>query len=253
MAESILLEICVETIDDLHAAIEGGADRIELCSALAVGGLTPSAGLAAEAVRAARARGLAVRAMVRPRDGDFDYAQADLAVAEAEGAALLAQGVDGLVFGMGRDGMLDRAAMARWVQAMRAIRPDAGLTLHRAIDLADDPLAGVDLAADLGFDCILSSGGAIRASDGLGVLKAMRARAGNRLTIMPGSGIRAGNVAHVIAETGARAVHASAAETDGQSPDPRVIALGFANGPRRRTAREEVRALRRALDALAVG
>lgn len=248
MKAHVLLEVCVDTIDDLVAALDGGAERIELCSALSVGGLTPSAGFASRAVELAQGQSVPVRAMVRPRDGDFAYSAVDLETAEAEGIALLKLGVDGLVFGATRAAFLDRDALGRWCDAMRRVRPDVGLTLHRAIDLVADQLGAVDLAAELGFDCILSSGGAERADEGLPILDAMRERAGGRIAIMPGSGVRSANVVSIVEATGVGAVHASAAVGAGAAPDPRVLELGFAVGPRRRTCAREVHALRTALD-----
>lgn len=245
-----LLEICVDTLEDAAVAIAGGANRIELCSALSVGGLTPSAGLTQSVLALARPRGVAVRAMVRPRAGDFAYDPSDLEVARAEGAALLAQGVDGLVFGAARHGALDMAALDGWLLAMRGVRGDAGFTLHRAIDVVDDLPAAAIAAADLGFDCILSSGGERRAAEGLGTLAQMQQRAGERICIMPGSGVRSDNVADILRQTGARAVHASAAAPRSASPDPRAHALGFEAEPRRSAVLDEVRALRAAMDRL---
>lgn len=246
----VALEICVETMDDVHAALAGGADRIELCSALALGGLTPSAGLTAQAVAAVREAGASVRAMVRPRDGDFTYDADDLALAKAEGAALIAQGVDGLVFGAVRDDGLDIAALESWVASMRRERADIGLTLHRAIDLVADPVAAVEQAATLGFDLILTSGGAVQAIQAPTVIAAMEQVAAGRITIMPGSGVRSGNVAALLSQTRVRAAHASA-RVDSQPADPRALAMGFAAGARRQASREEVAALRRAIDAAA--
>lgn len=244
----ILLEICVETMPDLERAISGGADRIELCSALALGGLTPSAGLARLAVERLRASGKSVRAMVRPCAGDFAYDAAMLETAVAEGAALIDAGVDGLVFGAARNGRLDADALHGWITAMRKRRGNIGLTLHRAIDLVDDPVASVDLAVQLGFDHILTSGGVVKAPDALPVLAAMHKRADDRIVIMPGSGIRAAKVRQLIAATGVQAVHASAS-VEGEAPDPRALAMGFAQGAARRTSLAEVQALREALDA----
>lgn len=244
----VLLEICVETIADLDVALAGGADRIELCSALALGGLTPSSGLARLAVEKVRANGKALRAMVRSRDGDFAYDDAMLASLIAEGSALVDLGVDGLVFGAVRDGRLDLPLLGAWARAMRGRRADLGLTLHRAVDLVDDPLAAVDQAAALGFDRILTSGGAVKAVDGLAVLAAMQRRAGDRIAIVAGSGVRADNVRALIAATGVREVHASAGVATGEW-DPRAMAMGFAVGAPRRTSPAEVAALRTALDA----
>jgi len=245
----VALEICVETMADVRAALDGGADRIELCSALALGGLTPSAGLTAQAVATVHEAGATVRAMVRPRDGDFAYDAGDLALVEAEGAALIGQGVDGLVFGATTGDLLDGAALRQWVEAMRGVRPDIGLTLHRAIDLVADPVAAVEDAVAIGFDHILTSGVAVKAIDALPVIAAMERQAAGRITIMPGSGIRSGNVAGVLCATQARAAHASA-RIDGLPADARALEMGFALGDRRQANRGEVAALRRELDRL---
>ncbi len=245
----VALEICVETMADVRAALEGGADRIELCSALALGGLTPSAGLTAQAVAAVREAGATVRAMVRPRDGDFVYDADDMALAQAEGVALISQGVDGLVFGATTGDRLDGAALRHWVKAMRKVRSDIGLTLHRAMDLVADPVSAVEEAVAIGFDHILTSGGAVRAIDALPVIAAMERQAGGRITIMPGSGIRSGNVAEVLRATQVRAAHASA-RIDGLPADTRALEMGFALGGRRQANRDEVAALRRKLDRL---
>lgn len=243
-----LLEICVDRLSDLETALAGGADRIELCGALALGGLTPSAGFALLATERTHAAGRRVNAMVRPRDGDFVYDESDLATAIAEGKALLAAGVDGLVFGATRDGVLDRDMLVTWADAMRAQRPGVDLTLHRGVDLLGDPVDAVDIAVGLGFSRILSSGGARSAPEALPVLAAMQARADGRIVIMPGSGIRAANVRQVIAVTGAQEIHASASESC-ETADPRTVAMGFAPELTRRTSLAEVRALRDALDA----
>lgn len=244
------LEICVETLADVRAAMEGGADRVELCGALALGGLTPSAGLAASAMALVRESGAILRAMVRPRDGDFTYDDDDLALAEAEGRALITQDVDGLVFGAVRDDRLDGPALCRWVDAMRREKADIGLTLHRAVDLVADPVAAVEDAVAIGFDHVLTSGGAVLAIDALPVIAAMERQAAGRITIMPGSGIRSTNVAAIVQQTAVRAAHASA-RRDSHPADPRALAMGFALGPRRQGNREEIAALRRELDRLA--
>lgn len=249
----IQLEICVDGLDGAQAAIDGGADRIELCSALALGGLTPSIGLASLVVPLAQAAGVRVHAMVRPRGGDFVYSPAERRTLMAEAASLIATGVDGLVFGAmdgaALDGAkLDDSLLADFVAAARRGQPDLALTLHRAVDLLPDPVEAVDVAARLGFDHILTSGGSERAIDALPVLRGMVMRAGDRIGILPGSGIRADNARRILTETGATQLHASAS-MDGDAPEPRVLALGFASGPPRITSVDAVRALRKAIDA----
>lgn len=243
----MMLEICIDGVAGCDAAIAGGADRIELCGALSVGGLTPPGGLVALVVERARAAGVPVHAMVRPRAGDFAYSMQELETAIADARALLAAGVDGLVFGAVRDGAIDRDVTVRWLDAVRAIRADIDLTLHRAVDLLADPVAAVEPAVALGFDRILTSGGATRAIEGAEVIRAMHAQAAGRIVVMPGSGVRPENVASLLVRTGTREVHASAGVSVVQN-DPRVTALGFAGPGRARTDETVVRALRTAID-----
>lgn len=236
------LEICVESVAGVEAAVAGGADAIELCSALALGGLTPSAGLVSAALGVARPAGVAVRAMVRPRAGDFTYDGGELALAIAEARALLGAGVDGLVFGAVRDGALDADAIRGWRRALAADRE--GFTLHRAIDVVADPVASIDVAIALGFDQVLSSGGAQTAPAGRETLAAMVRRAGSRCRVVAGSGVRLDNVPALVA-AGIQAIHSTArgarvAETD----DP--MGFGRADPP---ADAATVRALREAVDA----
>ncbi|WP_033922177.1 copper homeostasis protein CutC [Sphingomonas sp. 37zxx] len=245
-----LLEICVEDGAGAAAAVAGGADRIELCSALALGGLTPTTSLLEAALAHARPAGVTVHAMVRPRAGDFAYADADFALALAEGKALVAAGADGLVFGACRDGALNEAQSRAWAECFGQQQTIAGkpieLSLHRAIDLVADKAAAVDMAVALGFHRILSSGGAVSALEGAAVLREMVTRAAGRCRIAAGAGVRGGNVAQLLAQSGVDEVHASASRSAG-AVDPLVVALGFDRGERRMTCRDEVAALRQAI------
>ncbi|KQM76097.1 copper homeostasis protein CutC [Sphingomonas sp. Leaf22] len=241
------LEICIDSVAGCDAAIAGGADRIELCGALSVGGLTPSPGLAALVVARARAAGVRVHAMVRPRAGDFAYDAGEVATAITDAQALIAAGVDGLVFGAARDGAIDEAVLREWVAAVRAVRDDIDLTLHRAVDLLPDPVAAIEPAVAHGFARILTSGGAVRALDGAAVIAAMHRAAAGRIAVMPGSGVRPDNVVALLSATGAVEVHASAGVAVPQD-DARVQALGFAGPGLARTDETVVRALRAAID-----
>jgi len=243
----VALEICVEDRAGAEAAVAGGADRIELCAALALGGLTPSVPLLDAVLRVAHPAGVTVHAMVRPRAGSFDYdsAMVDLALAESE--ALLAAGCDGLVFGACADGVLDQQVLARWVERFggrTGRRGPVELTLHRAIDLVRDLPAAVEQAIGLGFDRILSSGGAPSAPEGAAMLRAMVDRAAGRCRIAAGAGVRAGNVGALLRASAVDEVHASASVSE--PVDPALLAFGFAAGPGRRTTRTEVAALRAA-------
>jgi len=237
------LEICIEDVAGARGAIAGGADRIELCAALALGGLTPSPALLARVLAVARPAGVAVHAMVRPRAGDFAYDADTLDLALAEGEALVAAGCDGLVFGACSGGTLDGEALGAWI-ARFAGRP-VELTLHRAIDLVHDLPGAVEQAVSLGFHRILSSGGAIAASQGIDTLRAMVDRAAGRCRIAAGAGVRADNAAALVAATGVDEVHASASQAG--VFDAAVLALGFAAGARRWTSPATVAALRAAI------
>jgi len=236
---SAILEICVDDAAGVDSAVAGGADRIELCSALELGGLTPAAALLDHALRA----GCPIHMMIRPRAGGFLYSEDDVALMVEEIGGAVARGVGGVVVGALRpDGELDREALGRFRDAAR----DAAIVLHRAIDLVPDPIAAVGEAIALGYDKILSSGGAPTAVEGMTTLAAMVAAAGERLSVIAGSGVSPDNVMRIIAGTGVREVHGSASRP-GPEPDAATLRLGFATGPRRVTDRTVVQRLRTAL------
>jgi len=236
---SAILEICVDDPAGIDAAVAGGADRIELCAALELGGLTPSAAL----VECALAAGCRTHMMIRPRAGGFVLDDGEAALMIGEIRLAIARGVAGVVVGALRpDGRLDREALARFRDAAR----DATIVLHRAIDLVPDPVSAVREAAELGYDKILSSGGALTAIEGMATLAAMVDAAGDRLSIVAGSGVTPDNVGQLIAGTGVREVHGSASRP-GPDPDAGTMRLGFAAGPRRRTDRMIVQRLRAAI------
>lgn len=233
----ILLEVAVDDPAGLAAAVAGGADRVELCAALDLGGLTPTAGLMQAAGRA----GLPVMAMIRPRGGDFCYTDQELAVMEADIAAARAAGLSGVVLGaMTRDGALDLPAMARLCRAAWGME----VALHRAFDLTRDWRAAVDQAVGLGIARILTSGHAPRAPDGVARLTEVMAHAAGRITIMPGAGIAAETLP-ALATLPLTEVHASCAAPVPQAPE--VLAMGFGSPEARRTDAGRVRALKQAL------
>lgn len=236
---SAILEICVDDPMGIEAAVAGGADRIELCSALELGGLTPSAALLEQALKT----GCPTHMMIRPRAGGFVLEEGETALMVEEITLAVARGVAGIVVGALRpDGRLDREALARFRDAAR----DTMIVLHRAIDLVPDPVAAVRDAASLGYDKILSSGGAPTAIEGMARLAEMVAAAGDRLSIIAGAGVTPDNVARLVAATGVREVHASASRP-GPEPDAATLRLGFAKGTRRMTDRMIVAQLRAAL------
>ncbi|WP_435168925.1 copper homeostasis protein CutC [Falsirhodobacter sp. 1013] len=230
-----LLEICVDDAAGLSAAETGGADRIELCSALALGGLTPSVGLMTLAARSP----LPVMAMIRPRAGNFVWSPAERAVMKEEIAAARAAGLAGVVIGASHpDGTLAAGTLADLVQHARGM----DITLHRAIDLCPDPVAAVQLCARLGIRRILSSGGAPTAAEGVTRLRAMT---GHGVTIMPGGGVSPRTLPLLAEFT---EVHASASLPAPAPADPRITAFGFQPPNARVTDAASVAALRAALD-----
>lgn len=238
MIDAITLEVCVDNIDGLLAALDGGADRIELCSALDIGGLTPSAGL----LRAASNSLTPVVAMIRPRGGDFCFNEAETTLMLDEIDAVAGAGLQGVVLGASLpDGQLDRRTLERLVK--RAAGHGLRCTLHRAIDLCPDLAQATGQAVELGFERILTSGGARSAPEGLDGLQCCFDAAAGRIAIMPGAGIDAGNVQLLCARLPLTDVHASCSEPL-PAPSPMVAAFGFDAGGRRQTSRAKVAALR---------
>ena len=238
----MILEVCVDSPDGLLAAIAGGADRVELCSALALGGLSPTTTLMVQA----GIEEISGVAMIRPRAGDFVWSAYEVDHMQAEIDEALEMGMDGIVIGANRpDGRLDAKVLKA---LLKGVDPSVEKVLHRCIDLTPDPVEAVETAIALGFDRILTSGGALRAVDGIGKLKAMFDRARGRITIMPGAGITAENIGALQALLPLTEVHASCAAEIPQ--DPRAVAMGFTPAIRRETDAGRVAALRRALSAL---
>ncbi|MBN8806810.1 MAG: hypothetical protein J0I47_01025 [Sphingomonas sp.] len=205
-----ILEICVESPRSVAAAIAGGADQVELCAALAIGGLTPSAGLAQATIELCRVADVKVRAMVRVRPGDFTYDADELALSLADARTLIAAGVDGVVFGAVHDDALDVEALTRFVDAARTARGDIGLTLHRAIDVVADPVAAVEQAIALGFDQILSSGGQATAWTGRATLARMVDAAASRCRIVAGAGVQPDLAAQLLTDSQVDGLHGTA-------------------------------------------
>lgn len=234
---TVKLEVCIDDVASIDACIKAGADRIELCSALDLGGLTPSPGL----IVAAGKSSVPARAMIRPRAGDFCFTEAEVDVMLADIAAVRSAGLSGVVLGaMTADNELDRSVLARLISATGSL----GKTLHRAVDLLPDPVAAVDAAVELGFDCILTSGGALTADAGTAVIAAMAERASGRIDIMVGSGVREENAAAIRLATRVDWLHSSCARAEANRSDIRHF--GFGPAARRLADPDRIRALKAA-------
>ena len=149
-----LLEVCVDSLASARAAIAGGADRLELCNALSIGGLTPYA----ELLRQIRTESeIPVRCLMRPRSGDFLYTAGEIRMMAAQIEQLRKAGADGFVIGcLDPEGNLDSKAMEPLLQAAQG----CGLTLHRCVDVSRDPVQTYLDAGKLGVDTVLTSGAA---------------------------------------------------------------------------------------------
>jgi len=202
----IAVEICLETVQSLRAARDAGADRVELCASLAVGGLTPSPGM----MRFAAELGMPVRVLLRPRGGTFTYDADEIAVIERDITAVRGFGLGGVVIGAAHpDGRLDRDRLARLIDQCDGL----GRTLHRVFDLTPDPFEALELAIELGFDRILTSGQQPTAAEGAPLLARLVAAADGRITILAACGIDADNVGELIRATAVTEVHSTT--TDG--------------------------------------
>jgi len=196
-----MLEVCVDSIDGVVAAMTGGAGRIELCSSLSEGGLTPSAGL----MQAAAQLPITCYAMIRPRSGLFEFSDAEATIMIADIAMAKKTGLGGVVLGAQKaNGELNVLLLSHLIAAASGM----GTTLHRVIDVVPEPLVALRQAIDLGFERVLTSGAEPLATDGLELIAQMVTQADGRISVMPGSGLTAENVARVIALTGAHEVHA---------------------------------------------
>lgn len=199
---SMLLEVCIDDAKGLDACVEGGADRIELCSSLALGGLTPSVGLMQLAVQSR----VPVFAMIRPRAGNFCFSQQELAVMCDDIVAARELGLAGVVLGAANaDHTLDVATLHTLCKAADGMDK----TLHRVIDTLARPLLAVDQAIDLGFNQILSSGGKPTVSEGINTLAEMHDRARGRLSIMAGAGLSPAIVGDISQRAKIQMFHAS--------------------------------------------
>lgn len=209
------LEICCADLHSLRAAIAGGAHRIELCQALSLDGLTPSAGMIELAVNS----GIDVHVLIRPREGNFVYSEdeVDCMIYDIQMARKL--GAQGVVIGaLTPEGDIDIQACHRMVEATGE---QMHITFHRAFDVCRNPEEALLEVYSLGCDRLLTSGQAATAEDGIPLLKRLVKKAatfepregcgvrGSILRIMPGAGVTPENTARIIKETGATEIHGS--------------------------------------------
>lgn len=196
------LEVCVDSFASAMAALEGGADRLELCSCLLVGGLTPDVALL-EQIR--QRSDIPIRCLMRPRFGDFLYTPEEIQLMELQIPRLASAGANGFVIGcLTPEGRVDRRSMERLVNAAGG----RGLTLHRAFDVSRDAAEALADAAGLGIDTVLTSGQAADCWTGRECLGKLLA-SGTPLEMMAGGGVNAGVIRKLRALYPLRTFHMS--------------------------------------------
>lgn len=200
----MIIEIAVYSLEAAIIAQNAGASRIELCSAPAEGGLTPSA---ATLRLAKKYLNIPIHAMIRPREGDFCYSVKEFETMLLDITAAGILGIDGIVTGiLLKDGKVDAERMKMVIEAAGKMN----MTFHRAFDMAVDPFEALESLIQCGVQRILTSGGKQTAFEGLPLISQLVTKAAGRITIMPGSGINLHNVREIANHTGIKEVHLSA-------------------------------------------
>lgn len=243
MTRRTALEIAVQDAAGARTAFGGGADRVELCQALAgTGGLTPSAGTI-EAVLGVAGAPERVAVLVRPRPGGFVYGAEEIALVAADVRDAVRRGAGGVVVGaLTAAGRVDEEAMRCWTDAAEG----ADVVFHRAIDVVPAPVEAIDRLVGLGVRRVLTSGGAARSIDGVTTIAGIARRSAGRIEVMAGGGVRPRDIPALVRE-GADAVHLSA-----RTPSSDVTVAGPGGGAAGYDVTDVaiVRAARAALDGV---
>ncbi|KAF2901963.1 hypothetical protein ILUMI_04223 [Ignelater luminosus] len=223
-----LVEVCIDSFESAIAAINGGAGRIELCSALSEGGLTPTPGLLMQIQNANSAK-IPIYCMLRCRPSNFVYSQEEIEIMVEDAKILKQHGADGFVFGaLLENGDVD---MKKCREIIKACFP-LPVTFHRAFDFCRRPTIEVEVVIDLGFTRLLTSGQQKNAQLGVKLINQLIEQVGNRLTIVPGGGINKENLKFIADNTEAVEYHGSfrKKKTEEQSEE-KDIPLGDKDGP----------------------
>ena len=218
----MILEVCCGDIESVRAAKEGGAQRVELCRALELDGLTPSEAMMEEAI----GMGIPVQVLVRQREGDFVYNKDEVEGMSRDIRLAKRLGANGVVIGaLKPDGSIDEDIIRRLVGEAEGM----SITFHRAFDVCTHPEEALEQIISLGCHRLLTSGQAPTAEQGIPLLKRLVRQSSGRIIIMPGAGVNVDNARLILSETGASEIHGSlrkGGHTDPEQVRAVVAALG---------------------------
>ncbi|HEY4161971.1 MAG TPA: copper homeostasis protein CutC [Dongiaceae bacterium] len=207
MTGNPIFEICVEGIDGVVAAQEGGGDRVELCASLLEGGITPSFGTIRAALKLCH---LPIHVILRPRGGDFLYSDAEFATMLDDAAAITKLGAAGIVIGtLTEDGRIDETRMQALIEAAQPL----SVTCHRAFDMTRDPTEALEALIRCGVHRVLTSGQCATALEAIPVLRRLNEQAGSRTIVMGCGELGPDSIAQVRRETGLTEFHFAALKT----------------------------------------
>ena len=223
-----IVEICCGSYEDAYNADRAGAKRIELNSALHLGGLTPSL---ATLVLTKKNTNLLVISMLRPRGAGFHYSDVDYEVMKMDAELLMKNGSDGLAFGfLTEDGEVDKEKTAEIVKIIKEYNGEA--VFHRAFDCVADPYKTMETLIELGIDRVLTSGLEPKAIEGKEVIKNLQEKYGDKIEILAGSGVNVGNMDEIMDYTGINQVHSSCkAWVEDQTTHKNNVSYSYASAP----------------------
>ena len=200
-----IIEVCCGSYEDALNAYHGGAKRVELNSALYLGGLTPSI---ASLRLTKKNTDVKVICMVRPRGAGFHYTDAEFEVIKEDARLLMENGSDGLAYGcLDENGNIDVEQTRQITEIIKEFHGEA--VFHRAFDCVQDPYKAMETLIELGIDRVLTSGLEAKAMQGKDLIKDLQAKYGDKIQILAGSGMNASNAKQMMEETGISQVHSS--------------------------------------------
>lgn len=200
---SFILEACVDSVESAMEAVKGGANRLEVCGDLIIGGTTPNINLFKILKEKTNIK---MNVLIRPRYGNFHYTENEFEIMKRDIKMFKSAGANGIVIGMlNPDGTLDIGRMKELIAEAEGMH----ITLHRAFDMCKDPLATLEEAKKLGIDSILTSGQKNNCTEGRELLKQLVEKSEHKIEILIGSGLNSNNVEDIISYTKSCAVHTS--------------------------------------------